>query len=88
MDPKATLQTFLATTEPNERREFARYFNEWIDHGGFRPGIQLHPATDRWMMGDRFGVATKALRNGNVRVRMDRSGKVLSIRPENILEVL
>lgn len=43
--------------------------------------VELHPATDAWMMGDRFGdvikVGTKL-----VHVRMDTSGKVRKLAPD------
>lgn len=49
-----------------------------VNTAGFTRGqrVQLHPATDRWMMGDRFGVVT-GLKEGRVRVRLDVSGKSL-----------
>lgn len=40
--------------------------------------VQLHPGEDRWMMGDRFGVIVRVLRNGHVRVKLDKSGTVLT----------
>lgn len=54
--------------------------------------MQLHPATDRWMMGDRFGeivaiskrvrhyIDPKDPRNGQIfTVVMDRSGKRIRV---------
>ena len=59
--------------------------------------VELHPATDAWMMGDRYGeivgVSKRARsfldprdpRNGHTfRVKMDRSGKVLRVSEGNI----
>jgi hypothetical protein len=54
---------------------------------------QLHPACDRWMMGDRFGdvlSVSKANRRrpfDRVRVKLDRSGKALSFAAWNVLAV-
>lgn len=54
----------------------------------FTPGqrVQLHPGTDRWMMGDRYGEVVKV---GSVRVfvRLDRSGKTLWFRRQDVLPV-
>ena len=37
--------------------------------------VELHPATDAWMMGDRYGEVVKITRQ-YVHVKMDRSGKI------------
>lgn len=49
--------------------------------------VELHPATDAWMSGDRFGVVVK---RGTklVHVLMDRSGRVRRVAPDNILRVV
>ena len=62
--------------------------------------IQIHPATDRWMMGDKYGeivaissrvrlfLDPKDPRNGQVfTVKMDKSGKRIRVSEGNILEV-
>lgn len=36
--------------------------------------VQLHPGTDRWMMGDKFGEIVE-VREEEVKVKLDRSGK-------------
>ena len=36
--------------------------------------VELHPATDQWMMGDRYGVVTRS-NHKYLTVKMDRSGK-------------
>ena len=41
--------------------------------------VELHPALDRWMRGDRFGTVEKVGRK-NVQVRMDRSGALVPCR--------
>lgn len=47
--------------------------------------VQLHPATDRWMMGDRYGEIVKVT-SRTVHVKMDRSGKTIKFAATNILE--
>lgn len=59
--------------------------------------VELHPATDRWMMGDKYGVIVavsrkvrsyidpKDPRNGRTfTVLMDRSGKRIRVSEGNI----
>lgn len=46
--------------------------------------VQLHPATDRWMMGDRFGTVRKITRR-SIHVKMDRSKKTIRV-PHDLLE--
>lgn len=61
--------------------------------------VQLHPATDAWMRGDRYGVIVSVSRkarsfldprdprNGHTfRVKMDRSGRTLRVCEGNIGE--
>jgi hypothetical protein len=45
--------------------------------------VELHPATDAWMMGDRFGQVVK-VGTKLYHVKMDRSGKVRKMLPENV----
>lgn len=47
--------------------------------------VEVHPSTDAWMMGDRFGEVVK---NGRkyIHVRMDRSGRVLQFLPVYIYD--
>lgn len=45
--------------------------------------VQTHPATDAWMMGDRYGEIVKVGRT-KIHVKMDRSGRTLRFSPENI----
>lgn len=62
--------------------------------------VELHPATDRWMRGDRYGVILSISkrsrsfldstdpRNGQTfKVKMDKSGKTIRISEGNITEV-
>jgi hypothetical protein len=49
--------------------------------------IELHPATDAWMRGDRFGVIVKSGRK-YLHVLMDRSGRTLRVAPEYVNDVI
>jgi len=50
--------------------------------------IQLHPGTDRWMMGDRYGEVVGFARDGRrVRVKLDKSGKTMLFHKERILDL-
>jgi hypothetical protein len=42
--------------------------------------VELSPATDAWMMGDRFGTVTAHGRK-YISVRMDRSGRTRKLTP-------
>jgi hypothetical protein len=55
----------------------------------YKPGqrVQLHPATDAWMQGDRYGQVVKSGRE-KVHVKMDRSGRTLRVHPDNIQGVV
>jgi hypothetical protein len=50
--------------------------------------VELHPGTDRWMMGDRYGDAVSVIgsgkHKGHVRVKLDKSGKTLRFHPDNV----
>ena len=37
--------------------------------------VELHPALDAWIKGDKFGEVVKVTRN-NVHVKLDKSGRV------------
>lgn len=54
----------------------------------FKPGdrVELHPATDRWMRGDRFGTVVK-LGRMYVHIEMDRSGQTIKAAPENVVKL-
>lgn len=45
--------------------------------------VQIDPATDAWMMGDRYGEIVKVGRT-KIHVKMDRSGRILRFSAENI----
>lgn len=46
--------------------------------------VQIHPAHDRWMMGDRFGTITK-VEPERVRVKLHVSGKSLWFKRDDVL---
>lgn len=46
--------------------------------------VQLHPATDLWMRGSRWGTVV-AIGRKFVRIRLDVPSIVVRIRPENLL---
>jgi hypothetical protein len=48
--------------------------------------VQLHPATDAWMSGDRYGVVVKVGRK-LVSVKMDKSGRTLKLTLNNVQSV-
>lgn len=60
-----------------------------MDIHNFRIGdrVQLHPATDTWMRGDRYGTIV-SIRNSILRVHMDISRKDIAVTPNNILEII
>jgi hypothetical protein len=47
--------------------------------------VELHPATDEWMSGDRYGTVKRTDAHGRVWVRLDRSGRLRPFHPDNIL---
>lgn len=49
--------------------------------------VELHPATDTWMRGDRYGEIL-SLGRKLVKVKMDRSGRTLTLLPKSIGQVL
>jgi len=56
--------------------------------------VEMHPATDEWMRGDRFGTVERVERTvrlagdpQRVFVRMDRSGRLIRFHPDNVTEV-
>lgn len=46
--------------------------------------VEVHPATDRWMMGDRFGEVVGITDADFVLVKLDVSGKTLRFASRNI----
>lgn len=56
-----------------------------MDMDYIRPGmrVEIHPATNAWIFGDRFGVVVKVGRK-LIHVHMDRSGLVKKFSPSDI----
>ena len=48
--------------------------------------VQLHPGTDRWMMGDRYGEIVKDT-GAKVMVHLDKSGKKIWFKATDVTEV-
>lgn len=46
--------------------------------------VQMHPATDTWMMGDRYGEVLRVTAT-RVHVRLDISGRTIRCHPSNVL---
>jgi hypothetical protein len=46
--------------------------------------IETDPASDRWMMGDRFGTVQPVKGRKYVTVKMDRSQKVVKLLPDHL----
>jgi hypothetical protein len=55
---------------------------------GFKVGdrVQLHPATDQWMQGDRYGEVVRISLTW-VSVKLDKSGRTQSFTPENLTHI-
>lgn len=55
----------------------------------FRPGqrVEVHPGTNAWIFGDRFGEVVKVGRK-LVHVKMDRSGRTLKFLPDRIFRIV
>ncbi len=45
--------------------------------------VELHPATDRWMMGDRYGTIARVGRTYAL-VHLDKSGKRIKFHPDDL----
>lgn len=85
MDPIALIADVIATGKIT--REQRENYREWLDRGGFPARVELHPATDAWQSGDRFGRVV-GLGRLNLYVRCDRSARVRLVGPRNIAAVV
>lgn len=47
--------------------------------------VQLHPATDAWMRGDRYGVVVKGRGTNKVKVKLDKSGRTGYFAPDYLI---
>jgi hypothetical protein len=54
---------------------------------GFAIGqrVQMHPATNAWIRGDRYGEIIKL--TSKVHVKLDRSGRTLRCAPANVMPI-
>lgn len=51
--------------------------------------VQLHPGTDAWMRGDKYGEVIGVTRDKRrYKVKMDKSGRVLKVSPDYIYEII
>ncbi len=48
--------------------------------------VELHPGTDAWMMGDRYGNVVYIGRK-HIHVLMDRSNKIRKLHPSNVMPI-
>jgi hypothetical protein len=60
-----------------------------VNPGDYQIGqrVQLHPVTDAWVQGDRYGEIVKLGRT-LVHVKCDASGRVRRVQPHNIAEIV
>ena len=51
-----------------------------------KPGdrIELHPATDHWMRGDRYGTIVYIAKTGSIYVLLDKSRRRIRLHPDNV----
>jgi ribosomal protein L21E len=54
--------------------------NRMITNFALGDRVQLSPSTDRWMMGDRYGLVTK-MGTKYLHILMDKSNKTILIAP-------
>lgn len=46
--------------------------------------VELHPGTDAWMRGDRYGTVIAVGNNNTLRVKMDRSGRTFRVPRDSV----
>jgi|GEM_PF-4886575 len=81
MDPNALIADVIASGAIT--RTQATDYYEWRRKGGYAVRVELHPATDAWMSGDRYGTV-ESLGRVYMIVRCDRSGRLRRIRPADL----
>lgn len=89
MDPRECIRYWMDFTSSGDgayARRAASNYADWIGKGGHPARVELSPATDAWMMGDRFGKVVKCGRK-YLYVLMDRSCRTLRVSPGNIFKV-
>ena len=52
----------------------------------YKPGdrVEMHPGTDLWMRGARYGDVVRVLRNGNLKVKLDRLDRLVTVSPDRL----
>lgn len=70
-------------TDTNGYGESTHDFTGPDKYGISTQRVELHPATDRWMMGDRYGSVVNVGRL-IVQVKLDKSRKTLPFRPTEL----
>ena len=48
--------------------------------------VELHPATDEWMQGDRYGTIVRVAK-ASVSIKMDKSGRTLKATENDYTEI-
>lgn len=86
MDPVGCLREWLSCTDRYRKSELKVALNGWLYKCGYPPRVALHPATDLWMMGARYGTVVCVGRK-YVQVRLDATGRVHKLAPTTIMEV-
>lgn len=62
-----------------------RYYNNTTDMElGDR--VELHPALDKWMQGDRYGTITY-IRDDEAEVKLDKSGRTIYLPPQDLRRI-
>jgi len=47
--------------------------------------VEMHPSTDLWMMGDRYGeIINISSETGNITIKMDKSLTEIIVHPRNV----
>jgi hypothetical protein len=77
----------------------AKYQYQQIERQNIGKRVELHPATDAWMSGDRYGTIIKTtMRTANmldprdsaivfVTVKLDKSGRTIRVHESNIRSI-
>ena len=83
MDPIAVFNSWKSN---GNDKVAAKTYNAWIAKDGFPARVQLHPATDLWMRGARYGEVVK-LGTKYAHIKLDATGKIVHISPDNLIEI-
>lgn len=78
MDPEVALANALRGD--SDSREA---YNAWVEHGGFRARVKIHPATNAWMKGERYGMVNW-VGLSSAHVWCERSGTMRKILLEDL----